>query len=465
MEDMKTTELQQIEETLSKYDLPEEVRLIFWTLLEIIHRQELEIAQLKEEINRLKGHPGKPDISKLPQDLPKHKHHPRKEYKKQQDQYNAIRKAHLPVDEVREVLSSSSKCPKCSHPLHSRGTDEIKVQEIEIKRKVIVFRLHKKQCPECGYFEMGQLPEEFRGSSFGPELRSWISLWHYRRRITEPQIAELLDSIGIVISPSEINYILLDNGRTLEPVSKQILGESLRNSPYAHFDESGWKTKGVSKYIWTVCNNAFSYFLIHPHRNSEVANELVSANPSIVSVSDDYSSYGEKFKVEVKQLCWLHEIRHYEKLMPFTRLNRRALSEKLSELWTYYQQLQDYCSSPSEEKKERLWNRFDEIISDTTPYKELNKRLQLTAKKKERLLVCLEVPEVPPENNCAERALRHAIVIRKISHGCRSEEGERALTAHLTFLETCKKLGYDVKEQLKRVLQQPLGVNFIFGFT
>ena len=149
--------------------------------------------------------------------------------------------------------------------------------------------------------------------------------------------------------------------------------------------------------------------------------------------------------------------------MPFTRLNRRALSEKLSELWAYYQQLQDYRSSPSEEKKERLV--MGEIISDTTSYKELNKRLQLTAKKKERLLVCLEVPEVPPENNCAERALRHAIVIRKISHGCRSEEGERALTAHLTFFETCKKLGHNVKEQLKRVLQQPLRVNFSSGFT
>ncbi|TLD42862.1 MAG: hypothetical protein JETT_0886 [Candidatus Jettenia ecosi] len=68
------------------------------------------------------------------------------------------------------------------------------------------------------------------------------------------------------------------------------------------------------------------------------------------------------------------------------------------------------------------------------------------------------------KNDCAERALRHAVVIRKISHGSRSEEGERAFTAHLTFLETCKKLGCDVKEQLKRALHPSLYPNWSFAF-
>jgi len=462
---MSTTDLQKIEETLSKYNLPEEVQRIFWTLLESIYRQELEIAQLKEEINRLKGHPGKPEFSKVFNTPTKHKDHPKKEYKKEAEEFNAIRKANLPVDEIKEVPPVSRKCPKCSHSLHSRGRDEVKVQELEIKRKVLLFRLEKKQCPVCGYFEMGQIEDSFRGSSFGPELRSWISLLHYRHRLTEPQIAELLDSLGIVISPSEINHILLTNGKTLEPVSEQILKEGLNNSPYAHLDESGWKTKGVSKYLWTVTTNAFSYFRIHPKRTSEVANTLVSANPSIVSVSDDYSSYGAKFTVKVKQLCWLHEIRHYEKLTPFTDRNRHVLSEKLTDWWAYYRQLQAYRTSPSAEEKERLWHRFDAIVHALTPYDELNKRLALTAQKKERLLVCLAFPQVPPENNCAERALRHAVVIRKISRGSRSEEGERALTSHLTFFETCEKLGYDVKEHLKKALQQPASPNRSFGFT
>lgn len=43
--------------------------------------------------------------------------------------------------------------------------------------------------------------------------------------------------------------------------------------------------------------------------------------------------------------------------------------------------------------------------------------MALTYAKKGKLLVCLEYPEVPPENNGAERGLRHAVTIRKISGG------------------------------------------------
>lgn len=461
---MKKIELHQIEKTLSKYDLPEEVRSIIWMLLETVERQAREIEQLKEEIKHLKGQPTRPKTSEVFPPLNKHKNHPRKEYKKQPEEYNAVRKALLPIDEMREIPYPSQKCSQCSSPLHSRGIQELKIQELEIQRKVIAFRLQKKQCVVCGHFEMAEVDKEFRGSSFGPELRSWISLLHYRHRLTEPQIAEFLESVGIVISPSEINYLLLANGKSLEPLSEQILRTGLPKSTYAHLDESGWKTQGVSKHLWTICTKTFSYFQIHSQRNSSIANELVSFNPSVIAVSDDYSSYGKKFNVSRKQLCWLHEIRHYEKLLPLTKQNQHILSEKLTELWTYYQQIQTYRKKPSRAEKKRLMKRFDEIICVSTPYDELKKRLHLTAQKKKKLLMCLKFPSVPPENNCAERALRHAVVIRKISHGSRSEEGERAFTAHLTFLETCKKLGYDVKEQLKRALHPSLYPNWSFAF-
>lgn len=54
--------------------------------------------------------------------------------------------------------------------MQSRGVQQIKVQELEIKRKVIALRIQKKQCSLCGYFKMAKLPQEFQGSSFGPEL-------------------------------------------------------------------------------------------------------------------------------------------------------------------------------------------------------------------------------------------------------------------------------------------------------
>jgi len=45
---------------------------------------------------------------------------------------------------------------------------------------------------------------------------------------------------------------------------------------------------------------------------------------------------------------------------------------------------------------------FDSIFSIKTGYKQLDKRIELTKKKKDALLVVLEHPEIPIHNNPAE---------------------------------------------------------------
>jgi hypothetical protein len=46
-------------------------------------------------------------------------------------------------------------------------------------------------------------------------------------------------------------------------------------------------------------------------------------------------------------------------------------------------------------------------------------------------------PDLPPTNNDAETALRHAVIARRISFGTRTEEGSRAYAAILSVIETC----------------------------
>lgn len=127
---MKKIELHQIEKTLSRYDLPEEVRSLFWMLPETVERQAREIEQLKEEINHLKGQPTRPKTSEVFPPLNKHKDHPGKEYKKQPEEYNAVRKALLPVDEMREIPYPCQKCSPCSSPLHFREFRNLRFKNV-----------------------------------------------------------------------------------------------------------------------------------------------------------------------------------------------------------------------------------------------------------------------------------------------------------------------------------------------
>jgi hypothetical protein len=50
---------------------------------------------------------------------------------------------------------------------------------------------------------------------------------------------------------------------------------------------------------------------------------------------------------------------------------------------------------------------------------------------------------LPPTNNEAERALRHAVIARRISFGTRTDEGSRFYAAGLGVIDTCRKRGAD----------------------
>lgn len=47
-------------------------------------------------------------------------------------------------------------------------------------------------------------------------------------------------------------------------------------------------------------------------------------------------------------------------------------------------------------------------------------------------------PELPPTNNEAERALRHAVIARNIGFGTRTKEGSLAYSSLLSVIETCR---------------------------
>ena len=47
-------------------------------------------------------------------------------------------------------------------------------------------------------------------------------------------------------------------------------------------------------------------------------------------------------------------------------------------------------------------------------------------------------PELPPTNNEAERALRHAVIARQIGFGTRTREGSLAYSSLLSVIETCR---------------------------
>ena len=113
-------------------------------------------------------------------------------------------------------------------------------------------------------------------------------------------------------------------------------------------------------------------------------------------------------------LCWVHEGRHYKKLIPVVTLHREMLEGFLKCFWEYYDQLLTYRQKPTSEESLRLENEFDRLMSTHTGYDELDKRICKTQAKKASLLLVLKYPELPLHNNASELGVRQRVRKRDV---------------------------------------------------
>ena len=163
--------------------------------------------------------------------------------------------------------------------------------------------------------------------------------------------------------------------------------------------------------------------------------------------------------VESLALCWIHDGRHYKKLMPSVEYHRRLLDEFLTKFWSFYHELHAYRLDPTEAERERLDAKFDELFSTVTNYQNLDARIAKTKAKKEELLQVLEHPEIPLHNNDSELGARKQKPKLNISFGPRTDAGVKIWDTGLTIVATARKLGVNVldyfRDRISKVNQMP----------
>ncbi len=105
-------------------------------------------------------------------------------------------------------------------------------------------------------------------------------------------------------------------------------------------------------------------------------------------------------------LCWVHEGRHYKKLMPVFVHHLKLLSDFRKQFWDFYDELLTYQQQPTPEESARLDREFDRLFSTCTGYDALDARIAKTREKKASLLMALKYPEIPLHNNPVELEAR-----------------------------------------------------------
>lgn len=436
----------------------------FEQLAALVHKLAEENERLKQENDRLRKQSKKPlfkikesktddySASKmLEQNL--------KKWKK------SVKKKKIKIDQELQ-LSETGKCTCGCKKFKALRTWGKTVQDIEIKRNNIRYLGKDKKCLSCGKIHKSTIPEEIKGKEFGSNLTTWASLLKHDCRFSELLIHKFLTTLEIIISKGQINNIIMENSQKLEEPYLSLKTLGIRKSSYLHSDPTGFKRRIMRKvkkekeyeiirqHLHFVGHEFLSLFKITRRYNSKSLNNKVLGKKARkkLYISDDHGANGQRLIIDKKQLGWIHEIRHFLKLKPYLKVNKERLSKIINQLWELYHQAKAYNKSPTKKKKNNLSNQFETITNQKTNYEALDKRLILTRRKKKRLLLFLNYPGLPIQNNLAERDLRPAVIIRKLTGGTKSKKGDRSFERHMSIIQTIRKQGLNVFDTLHGLL-------------
>ena len=241
------------------------------------------------------------------------------------------------------------------------------------------------------------------------------------------------------------------------------LRAELRASPRVHADETGWRENGRNGYIWTFSTPRLCYF-VRRGRHKAVVTEVLGESFDGVLVSDFYAAYTHY--PGVHQFCWAHLVREIHELT--TRWPEDAALQTWAQaVQTVYH---DACATAARYTAENAsaGARLDAQLAcerpllhlchpfleaEAAPQRPLCQRIFRHIKE---LFVFVGLPDVPPDNNAAERSLRHLVTSRKISGGTRSPHGSDTKTALASLFGTWHLQGLDPLDQCRLLLSPQL---------
>jgi hypothetical protein len=161
-------------------------------------------------------------------------------------------------------------------------------------------------------------------------------------------------------------------------------------------------------------------------------------------VCDDAPQYN--WLTALLALCWIHEYRHYKKLIPRIPYHRQMMESFKESFWKLYRRLLAYRDNPNQKDAQDLRAAFEQLFGQPSGYQQLDERKALTLAKKEPLLIVLSHPEILLHNNPAELGARQRVRKRDVSLQARTTEGILSWDTFQTLVGTAKKLGVNIQQ-------------------
>jgi transposase len=436
-------------------------------VVKLLLQRNAELEARVEELERqVKGKTSKnsslPPSSHHPHAKPPAGKHKSKKKRGGQPGHKKHERPLIPTEECDEVKPlKPDQCRRCGEKLSGSDPAPLRHQvwELpEIKAHVTEYQRHRLACSCCGETTCAELPVGVPQGQSGPRLMAFTSLLMAYYRQSKRRTAGFLSSLlGQPCCPALTVKIQNQVTAAVQP-SFQELAAELPSQEHLNIDETPAKEKNGKAWLWTFVAKWFTVFAVRATREATALDVFLTEKFQGIVTCDRAKMYWQEGRL---QWCWAHLKRDFQAMIDsgdkgmaaaatlhggakrakWLGERLRAATCELFEHWGDYRNGKISRATmvrrmwPVRRKVERLLLRGmqqDESKKARGTCRELYEHRQW-------LWTFLRHDQVEPTNNAGERALRHAVIWRKLSFGTQSTAGSRFVETMLTVIETCRQ--------------------------
>ncbi len=371
----------------------------------------------------------------------------------------------LPISEsIHELAEEDRACPACGGELTEMGQFEDSEEITVVQRQFVLVRHRRKKyrCRCNGAVVTAQGPMKLQpGGHYAPEFAVDVAVAKYADHIPLERQRRIMGREGLEVDSQTLWDQLDVLAMHLEP-SYRALHAVVLSSPVIHADETHWRLMGKDTgssrwWAWTVASKEAVYYRIQETRSKEGARVILEGYGGCV-MADGYGVYPSLQKAGGRfQLvhCWAHVRRKFVEAEAFYPTECRQVLDLIGQLYATERVAPRAGPDSSAEEiaaaveaLRKLRNeRSREIIAQIRdwayqvphlPRSALGQAVHYLLELWPGLVAFLDHPEIPLDNNSAERGLRGLVVGRKNHYGSRSRRGTEVAAIFYSLIETAK---------------------------
>jgi transposase len=362
-----------------------------------------------------------------------------------------------PVD----VKVTQDACPACGGPLEETRVDLASTTEIPERPRpqVTRYRVWVCRCTVCGHRVRGHHPDlapdqyGVTAHRLGPRVMAGAHVLHYGVGIPVRKVPAVVAALtGVRLTQGALTQDALRRAAGPVRTVYEQLRTAVPEAPVVHTDDTGWRVGGKPAHLMAFETAAATVYQVRPRHRHEEVQEVIPTAYAGVMVTDRGRSYdAQAFDGVDQQKCLAHILRSISDVVATKSSRARDFGEQLKgllqealALWHAHHDgtVTDFKVEAEALQAELTYQLRDRRLKDPDNQRLLNELGW--HHDRGNLLRFLANPRIEPTNNRAERALRPAVIARKVSHCSKNDRGAYTFAAFTSVVRTLAKHSADV---------------------